>query len=92
MTDQQQSTGTAAPQADAAARPRRPLKVGLNLPTVEGTLAGKTATWADLLAFAQRAEALGFVSLWMPDHLLLTWRSGRAGLGNAGRCWRRWLP
>jgi alkanesulfonate monooxygenase SsuD/methylene tetrahydromethanopterin reductase-like flavin-dependent oxidoreductase (luciferase family) len=84
MTDQQHSSGTAAPQADAAARPRRPLKVGLNLPTVEGTLAGKTATWADLLAFAQRAEALGFDSLWVPDHLLLRWAERTRGI------WEGW--
>jgi alkanesulfonate monooxygenase SsuD/methylene tetrahydromethanopterin reductase-like flavin-dependent oxidoreductase (luciferase family) len=66
------------------ARPRRPLKIGLNLPTVEGTLAGKTATWADLLAFAQRAEALGFDSLWVPDHLLLKWQEQTRGIWE---CW-----
>lgn len=65
-------------------RRRRPLKVGVNLPTVEGTLAGKTAGWADLLAFAQRAEALGFDSLWVPDHLLLEWEGQRRGIWE---CW-----
>jgi Luciferase-like monooxygenase len=47
-------------------------------------LAGKTASWADLLAFAQRAEALGFDSLWVPDHLLLTWQEQRRGIWE---CW-----
>ncbi len=48
----------------------RPLKVGLLLPIIEGTMAGRSASWADLLAFARRAESLGFDSLWLPDHLL----------------------
>ena len=65
-------------------RPQRPLKVGLNLPTVEGTMAGKTAGWADLLTFAQRAEALGFDSLWVPDHLLLQWGERTQGVWE---CW-----
>lgn len=62
----------------------RPLKVGINLPTVEGTLAGKTASWADLFALAQRAEAIGFDSLWVPDHLLLTWQEQKHGIWE---CW-----
>ncbi len=84
MTDHQQSAGAAETRMDGAARPRRPLKVGINLPTVEGTMAGKTASWADLFAFAQRAEALGFDSLWVPDHLLLTWQDQTHGIWE---CW-----
>lgn len=53
----------------------RPLKIGINLPTTEGNMAGKTARWADLLAFAEQAESLGFDSLWVADHLLLKWRA-----------------
>ncbi len=48
----------------------RPLKVGLLLPAIEGTMAGDTARWADLVAIARRAEELGFDSLWVSDHLL----------------------
>src|SRR5213080_182814 len=84
MTDHQQSAGTAETSIDAASRTLRPLKVGINLPTVEGTMAGKTASWADLFAFAQRAEALGFDSLWVPDHLLLTWQEQTHGIWE---CW-----
>src|SRR5262249_18256567 len=62
----------------------RPLKVGINLPTTEGGIAGKTARWADLFAFAERAEALGFDSLWVPDHLLLTWQEHTRGI------WEGW--
>ena len=84
MTDHQQSTGAVETRMDGASRPLRPLKVGINLPTVEGTMAGKTASWADLFAFAQRAEALGFDSLWVPDHLLLTWQEQTHGIWE---CW-----
>jgi alkanesulfonate monooxygenase SsuD/methylene tetrahydromethanopterin reductase-like flavin-dependent oxidoreductase (luciferase family) len=49
---------------------KRPLKVGLFLPNLEDWMAGETARWPDLLAMAQRAEAVGFDSLWLPDHLL----------------------
>ena len=49
---------------------RRALKVGLVLPQFEDLMAGRTARWNDLLAMARRAEALGFDSLWLVDHLL----------------------
>src|SRR5436305_9669791 len=68
----------------AALRPMRPLKVGINLPTTEGALSGKTPKWADLLAFAERAEVLGFDSLWVPDHLLLRWEGQTRGIWE---CW-----
>ncbi len=47
----------------------RPLKVGLVLPQLEAWMGGETARWSDLLAMAQRAETLGFDSLWLVDHL-----------------------
>jgi alkanesulfonate monooxygenase SsuD/methylene tetrahydromethanopterin reductase-like flavin-dependent oxidoreductase (luciferase family) len=84
MTDYQQSAESPETKADAALRSNRTLKIGINLPTVEGTLEGSTAGWADLFAFAQRAEALGFDSLWVPDHLLLTWQEQRRGIWE---CW-----
>ena len=31
------------------------------------------AKWTDILAVAQRAEEVGFGSLWVPDHLLGVW-------------------
>jgi hypothetical protein len=48
----------------------RPLKVGLMLPTNEGWMAGGMARWSDLKTMAQHAEAAGFDSLWLADHLL----------------------
>src|SRR5688572_16476771 len=52
---------------------KRPLKVGLVLPQLERGLDGATASWADLRAIAERAEAAGFDSLWVVDHLLIRW-------------------
>jgi alkanesulfonate monooxygenase SsuD/methylene tetrahydromethanopterin reductase-like flavin-dependent oxidoreductase (luciferase family) len=48
----------------------RPLKVGLQLPSWEGGIAGVTPRWVDLCATAQLAEAVGFDSLWVVDHAL----------------------
>ncbi len=84
MTDYQPSTQDTRTKVDAVLPSKRPLKVGINLPTTEGALAGKTARWADLFAFAQRAEALGFDSLWVPDHLLLRWQEHTRGIWE---CW-----
>ena len=38
----------------------RPLKIGLGLSTLEGTMAGVTPRWHDLKRMAQHAEAVGF--------------------------------
>lgn len=84
MTDYQASTGDTRRAVDVVSRPGRPLKVGINLPTTEGALAGKTARWADLLAIASRAEALGFDSLWVSDHLLVKWQQHTQGIWE---CW-----
>jgi probable F420-dependent oxidoreductase len=48
----------------------RRLKIGLHIPHIEGWFGGGTARWTDMLAFAQRAEELGFDSLWLADHLI----------------------
>ena len=40
------------------------------LPDTEGQMNGNTARWADFLAMARTAEAVGFDSLWVTDHLL----------------------
>ena len=53
---------------------RRPLKIGVQMPIVEergaSSAVGPAPRWTELLAMARRAEALGFDSLWVPDHLL----------------------
>ncbi len=43
----------------------RPLKVGVQLPEIE-----RVAPWSDLARMATTAEALGYDSLWVGDHLL----------------------
>ncbi|WP_236034227.1 LLM class flavin-dependent oxidoreductase [Belnapia mucosa] len=47
----------------------RPLKVGLVLP-LEHDHGRTKARWRDIKALAQHAEAAGFDSLWLPDHLV----------------------
>jgi probable F420-dependent oxidoreductase len=66
-----------ARSAGSTATGQRPLKIGIQLPTLEGRDSGHpadvTRRWRDLLAMARRAETLGFDSLWAPDHLLFRW-------------------
>ena len=45
------------------------LRLGLNLPYSEGQMAGRTPRWADILAMARAAEAIGFDSVWISDHV-----------------------
>ena len=40
------------------------------LPETEGQMNGATARWSDLLAMTQAAEAIGFDSVWVTDHLI----------------------
>jgi probable F420-dependent oxidoreductase len=56
--------------ATTVAGGKRPLKIGLGLPDSEGLMDGGTARWSDLVAIARRAEAIGFDSVWVQDHLL----------------------
>src|SRR4051794_27504326 len=66
-----------------------PPKVGLVLPVYEGMLGGQTARWADLLDMARQAEAAGFDSVWLFDHLLIPvdrYVPGAAPMG-AWECW-----
>jgi alkanesulfonate monooxygenase SsuD/methylene tetrahydromethanopterin reductase-like flavin-dependent oxidoreductase (luciferase family) len=65
----------------------RALKVGLMLPTNEGWMAGGIARWGDLKTMARHAEAVGFDSLWLADHLLFEF--GEAGEPPRGM-WEAW--
>ena len=64
---------------------RRPLRVGLFLPIDEAALPEGSPRWADLAAMATQAEALGFDSLWLPDHLL--YRFPEAPPTGQWECW-----
>jgi len=50
--------------------PNRPLKVGYFLPESELRRGPDVARWTELRALAERAEAVGFDSLWAVDRLL----------------------
>ena len=47
------------------------LEVGILLVPYTGAMAGETPRWRHLREMAERAEDVGFDSLWVPDHLLL---------------------
>lgn len=49
----------------------RPLQVGFLMMPTENAHTGVAPRWKDLLAQVQRAEALGFDSVWIPDHLII---------------------
>ena len=55
------------------------LRLGLNLPYSDGQMAGQTPRWADILAMAQAAEAIGFDGVWISDHV---------GFGDPEGDWR----
>ncbi|MCC6629323.1 MAG: LLM class flavin-dependent oxidoreductase [Chloroflexi bacterium] len=63
----------------------RPLRVGLFLPLDERATATGALRWADVLALAREAEAVGFDSLWLPDHLL--YRFAGAPPTGQWECW-----
>src|SRR5215211_5016609 len=71
----------------------RPLKIGLMLPIlpIEENEQGNTVRWSDLKAMAQHAEAGGFDSLWLPDHLIFDFAAmiGMSGIPPWGvwECW-----
>jgi len=63
----------------------RPLKVGLGLPLFEED-GGAMHRWTDLKAMAQHAEAVGFDSLWVPDHLVFD-LGDPSGPRGVWECW-----
>ena len=58
----------------------RPLKVGVQLPEVE-----RVAPWRDLARMATTAEALGYDSIWVGDHLIF--RDGDAAPRGPWEAW-----
>lgn len=57
----------------STASPRRPLRVGVQLPEVE-----RDVRWLELLDLARRAEDVGLDSIWVGDHLLYRFADGSA--------------
>ena len=58
----------------------RPLKVGVQLPEIE-----RVAPWSDLARMATTAEALGYDSIWIGDHLIF--RDGDAPPRGPWEAW-----
>ena len=48
------------------------MRVGLALPQYDYSLPTAPLQWAEVEAWARRADALGFESLWLADHLLMS--------------------
>lgn len=63
----------------------RPLNVGLLLPDIEGMYDGAMVRWSDIADIARTAEAVGFDSLWLGDHLLYRFPD----MGSFG-IWEAW--
>jgi alkanesulfonate monooxygenase SsuD/methylene tetrahydromethanopterin reductase-like flavin-dependent oxidoreductase (luciferase family) len=63
----------------------RPLKVGVELTIAENKGREGTPRWTDISQMAQRAEQLGFDSVWVEDHLLFR-HEGREQQG----VWEAW--
>lgn len=63
----------------ASTHPTRPLKIGLALPETEFRRGPEVASWTELRAMADRAEAVGFDSLWAIDRLLFPGGDGFVG-------------
>src|SRR5262245_1737972 len=66
---------------------RRPLKVGLVLPIAEEWMAGETALWKDMKAMALHAEAVGFDSIWINDHLIFQFGEPGEPMRGTWECW-----
>lgn len=49
------------------------MRLGLALPHYDTSFAGEPASWERVLTVAQTAEAVGFDSVWVSDHLFLDW-------------------
>jgi probable F420-dependent oxidoreductase len=65
------------------------VRLGLGLPHYDTSLAGKPARWESLKRLARLAEATGFHSVWVSDHLFLDWGKygGPATFQGALECW-----
>ena len=65
------------------------MRLGLGLPHYDSSLAGRPVSWIDIQGLARRAEAAGFDSVWVSDHLFLDWGKygGPATEQGSLECW-----
>lgn len=66
---------------------RRPIKIGVNLPSGEGLMAGQTPHWPDILAMSRSLEEHGYDSVWLPDHFLMKFERGFTHPRGTWDCW-----
>lgn len=57
---------------------KRPFAIGLFIPHFEEPWNGRTIGWKQIRSIATAAEAAGFDSIWLPDHLLFRFPGVRA--------------
>lgn len=65
------------------------MRFGLALPHYDTSLAGHLATWEGIRSAALAAEASGFHSVWVSDHLFLDWGKygGHPDAEGSFECW-----
>ena len=65
------------------------MRFGLALPHYDTSLAGEPVSWDRVRRVAERAEAAGFDSVWVSDHLFLDWGKygGPSEPQGALECW-----
>ena len=65
------------------------MRFGLALPHYDTSLAGEPVSWEALRRVALRAEAAGFDSIWVSDHLFLDWGKygGPPDQQGSMECW-----
>lgn len=51
---------------------QRPLEIGFLLMPTEDSARGTYPRWTEMLALVRRAEELGYDSVWIPDHLIIS--------------------
>ena len=61
------------PHAPSTANPKRPIKVGVQLPEVE-----REVRWPELVDMTRAIEDLGYDSVWLGEHLLYRFADGSA--------------
>jgi len=68
--------------------------VGFYLGSITGGMRDGALRWTDIAALARRAEAVGFDSFWVPDHLLFRFEGqpAHAPWVRDGRSFRHWPP
>jgi alkanesulfonate monooxygenase SsuD/methylene tetrahydromethanopterin reductase-like flavin-dependent oxidoreductase (luciferase family) len=65
------------------------MRFGLALPHYDTSFSGRAVSWDGIVGAARAAEAAGFDSVWVSDHLFLDWGKygGPSDLQGSFECW-----